>query len=69
VLQSAQKQFGFALEAVDVDRDPELAGRHGDWVPVVTVNGELRFRGGVNRVLLRRLLRAEADRQTPREGA
>jgi hypothetical protein len=35
----------------------------GKLVPVVVVNGRLRFRGGVNRVLLERLLRAEADRR------
>jgi hypothetical protein len=29
-------------------------------VPVVTVNGKVRFRGEVNNVLLDRLLRAEA---------
>jgi hypothetical protein len=41
---------------VDVEGDPELAARYGDSVPVVTVNGKVRFRGRVNDVLLRRLL-------------
>jgi len=59
-LEDAQKRFEFALETVDVDSDPELAARHGDWVPVVTVDGKLRFRGGVNPELLKRLLRVEA---------
>jgi hypothetical protein len=48
------------LTAVDVDNDPELAERYGLEVPVVRVNGEVRFRGRVNAVLLRRILKAES---------
>jgi glutaredoxin len=58
-LRRARRRHGFRLEAVDVDTDPELAARHGTSVPVVTVNGRVRFRGAVNPVLLARLLRAE----------
>jgi glutaredoxin len=58
VLEAARREYGFALEMVDVDTLPELAALHGSWVPVVTVNGSLRFRGGVNRVLLQRILDA-----------
>ena len=58
-LRRAQRRHGFRLEAVDVDTDPELAARHGTSVPVVTVNGRVRFRGAVNPVLLARLLRGE----------
>jgi len=59
-LEKAQRSHGFVLESQDVDDDPALAARFGDRVPVVTVNGEVRFRGGVNAVLLDRLLEAEA---------
>jgi glutaredoxin len=59
MLQKEQSRHGFTLQAVDVDKDPVLADRHGHEVPVVTINGQVRFRGGVNGVLLRRLLRAE----------
>src|SRR5262245_531418 len=59
VLLREQRRHGFRLEAVDVDADAELAARYGEQVPVVTVNGKVRFRGGVNGVLLTRLLRAE----------
>jgi glutaredoxin len=62
ILQDAQQRLRFALERVDVDDAAELVAQHGDWVPVVTVNGTVRFRGGVNTVLLARLLRAEAAR-------
>ena len=59
-LEAAQRRYGFGLTAQDVDADPALAVAHGDCVPVVTVNGKVRFRGAVNPVLLERLLRAEA---------
>jgi glutaredoxin len=58
-LEKARQRYGFELAAEDVDTDPNLAAEHGAWVPVVTVNGKVRFRGAVNPVLLERLLRAE----------
>jgi len=59
-LQHAQQQWGFQLETVDVDSDAELVRLHGEWVPVVTVNGKVRFRGTINPVLLTRVLEAES---------
>src|SRR5436309_3219322 len=59
ILQEAQKRHGFTLEAVDIDTSAELAARYGTCVPVVTVNGKVRFRGAVNPVLLQRLLDAK----------
>jgi glutaredoxin len=58
LLQRYQTRYGFRLEAVDVDSDPRLAAEYGDWVPVVTVDGKVRFRGRVNEVMLKRLLDA-----------
>jgi hypothetical protein len=58
-LLKAQKHHGFALSAVDVDEDPKLTAQFGDEVPVITLNGKVRFRGGLNRALLNRLLGAE----------
>ncbi len=46
---------------MDVDADPQLAAQFGECVPVVTVNGKIRFRGRVNPVLLERLLQATQD--------
>jgi hypothetical protein len=60
LLAAEQAAWGFALCSMDVDTDAALVAEHGDWVPVVAVNGRVRFRGRVNRVLLRRLLRALA---------
>jgi hypothetical protein len=44
---------------VDVDDDPELAREHGNHVPVVQINGRVRFRGAINPVLFQRLVAAE----------
>ena len=56
LLEEARKSHGFTLEAIDVDTSPELVQQYGDCVPVVVVDGKVRFRGQVNPVLLKRLL-------------
>jgi glutaredoxin len=61
-LALARRRYGFQLQSVDIDADPELVTKYGEQVPVIAVNGEVRFRGQVNRVLLERLLRAESRR-------
>jgi glutaredoxin len=67
-LQDARRRYGFALETVDIDPSPELVAAHGNWVPVVTVNGKVRFRGHVNPVLLRRILDAAPPRHSSSGG-
>jgi hypothetical protein len=59
-IASAGRRYLIDLKLVDVDQSPELREEHGACVPVVAVNGRVRFRGRVNRVLLERLLRAES---------
>ena len=59
ILESARQKYGFTLQAVDVNTDPELISQYGNCVPVVLVDGKVRFRGRINSVLLSRLLRAE----------
>ncbi|HKI21737.1 MAG TPA: glutaredoxin family protein [Isosphaeraceae bacterium] len=59
VLKDAQRRYGFSIQETDVDTNPELAATYGTEVPVVAVNGKVRFRGVVNPALLERLLRAE----------
>jgi glutaredoxin len=56
LLRREQQRRAFALDVVDVDTDPDLAAAHGEQVPVVVINGRVRFRGRVNPALLRRLL-------------
>ena len=63
-LRAEQIRFQFALAMVDIDTDPELKALYGDEVPVVTVNGKVRFRCGVNKVLLCRLLKAETVKRS-----
>jgi glutaredoxin len=59
VLKEAQQRFGFAIEEIDVDGDPNLVAQFDTEVPVVALNGKVRFRGVVNPALLDRLLLAE----------
>jgi len=58
----AQRRYGFPLEKIDVDSDPGLVAEHGDCVPVVLVNGKVRFRGQVNEVLLQKFLESPPAR-------
>ena len=67
-LRRQQRRFGFDLVAVDIDTDSDLVSKHGESVPVVTVDGRIRFRGGVNAVLLRRVLAAEMAKATRKDG-
>ena len=61
LLTRYQKQYGFALETKDVDESAELVCAYGNCVPVVAVNGKVRFRGHVNQVLLKRLLVGDSN--------
>lgn len=44
------------LSEVDVDTNEILRREYGEWVPVVEIDGKVRFRGRVNEVLLKRLI-------------
>ena len=56
MLKRYEPLYGFQLDSQDVDSDPAIAALHGDWVPVVEVDGKVRFRGRISEVLLKRLL-------------
>jgi glutaredoxin len=62
VLREFQRRSRFEIATVDIDDDPELVAKYNTEVPVVVVNGKVRFRGVVNPVLLERLLAAECRR-------
>lgn len=61
-LETRRAALGFTLDYVDIDRDPDLVERHGDWVPVVEIDGQVRFRGRIDPVLWHRLETALARR-------
>lgn len=50
------RQYGLRPDTVDIDTDGRLIELYDHCVPVVEINGKVRFRGRVNRVLLERLL-------------
>ena len=60
VLKQAQRRFGFTIDEMDIDHDADLLAKYNTEVPVVTVNGKVRFRGVVSPALLERLLVAES---------
>ena len=51
-----------ALETIDIDSDPQLVERFGTSIPVVEIDGRVRFQGCVNEVLLRRLIEGTPPR-------
>jgi len=50
------KRYGLQARRVDIDGDRTLRERLNTCVPVVEIDGKVRFRGKVNEVLLRRLV-------------
>ena len=54
-LETRRLTLGFSLDYVNVDSDQRLRDLHGNWVPVVEVDGKVRFRGRIDPVLWRRL--------------
>jgi glutaredoxin len=68
ILRDFQKRYGYELELIDLDTESpaELKKEYDTWVPVVAVNGKVRFKGKVNEILLHRLLEAEERAQRGR---
>jgi glutaredoxin len=54
-------RHGLRPALIDIDADPVLRERYNECVPVVEIDGQERFRGRVNEVLLKRLLAASAE--------
>jgi glutaredoxin len=53
------KRHGLQPRLIDIDDHGDLRDRYNECVPVVEIDGQERFRGRINEVLLRRLLAAE----------
>jgi glutaredoxin len=49
-------RHGLSPQSINIDADPELTAKYTECVPVVVIDGNERFRGRVNEILLRRLL-------------
>ena len=45
-----------AIEEFDIDASPQLTAQFGNCVPVVEIDGKVRFRGKINELLLQRLI-------------
>ena len=58
ILTSYQSKYNLTIQEVDIDGDPALVEAYGLMVPVVSIDGQVRFKGVVNPVLLTRLLEA-----------
>ncbi len=54
------------VEQIDIDEHPEHFERYSECIPVVEIDGNVRFRGHVNRLLLQRLIDAEVQQQVAR---
>lgn len=50
-------RHGLTVREVDIDQDPALVDLYDNCVPVVEIDGKVRFRGRVDEFLLTRLLR------------
>ncbi len=55
-------KHGVNPTVVDVDDDATLRERFNECVPVVEIDGKVRFRGRVDPVLLRRLIRSTSEK-------
>jgi len=53
-------EHGIDARVVDIDGDESLRAQFTTCVPVVEVDGQVRFRGRVEPLLLKRLLRGQS---------
>ena len=61
-LLTEYRDFLPPITEVDIDADPELTRRFDTCVPIVEIDGKVRFRGRVSAVLLRRLIESTPPR-------
>ncbi|MEY2725646.1 MAG: hypothetical protein RLZZ458_1513, partial [Planctomycetota bacterium] len=57
-----------SIEVVDIDGDPLLMRQFGESIPIVEIDGRVRFRGRVNWRLLQRIIDAAELRNRIQEG-
>ena len=54
------ERHGLSPTEVDIDADPRLHDQFDECVPVVEIDGKIRFRGRISPILLARLLRGRS---------
>lgn len=59
VAEQLLRAHGLSPTLVDVDSDESLRNKFDTTVPVVEINGRIRFRGRIHPLLLRRILVSE----------
>ena len=52
-----------AITIVDITNDPQLTRQFGESIPVVVLDGRVRFRGAVDPLLMQRIVDAADTRQ------
>ena len=52
-----------AITTVDITSDPQLTRQFGESIPVVMLDGRVRFRGAVDPLLMQRIVDAAHTRQ------
>ena len=62
VLLAERARTPFELIETDVEGDDDLEREYGIRIPVVEIDGKVRFRGRVSEVLLRRLIESTPPR-------
>ncbi|MEE3369205.1 MAG: glutaredoxin family protein [Planctomycetota bacterium] len=62
-------EFGLRPQLIDIDQDVQWQERYTACVPVVWIDGKERFRGHVNRVLLKRLLLRRSNQARQRSNS
>lgn len=61
---SLLRKYGLHPELVDIDQDSALREQFDTCVPVVQIDGKVRFRGRVSEILLRRVLNSLGGEET-----
>jgi hypothetical protein len=61
-LLTAYRDYLPPVSEIDIDADPDLTSKFDTCVPVVEIDGKVRFRGRVNEMLLRRLIESTPPR-------
>ena len=56
------------IDEVDIDDDTDLIAEFGEWVPVVEIDGRVRFRGRIDEMLFRRLMDGTENLPTRKNG-